>query len=295
MPAAPAPTRTFFDPYNSSSTGHQRAENRLSGSTSWRASRSHKLTQQLRDGTGGGGDKHVADLVGAGSEHFGRDGRKENGDWERGAPGLREHGWQDIRGMMRGQRKRVDDDEGPVVKKSKPKSERSASVSTSGSTSGVETRETTQEPPWSPRPSKQPDSKEDSNSNSSAPNSPSQIFRSLNIYLNGSTAPLVSDHRLKHLVAQHGGTTSIALGRRSVTHVIVGHDGGTGLASGKIHKEVALVRGAGIKYVTAQWVLDSIERGVRQPEARYVPKSLGGRIGGSGQASVRDLFRPRSK
>jgi len=121
------------------------------------------------------------------------------------------------------------------------------------------------------------------------------IFRHLNIYLDGSTAPLVSDHRLKQLFTQHGGTTSIGLGRRTVTHVIIGGDaagvaGGGGLASGKIQKEIARVGGKGVKYVTARWVLDSVERGIRQPEAKYAPPSLAGRIGGSGQASVRQMF-----
>jgi hypothetical protein len=97
----PSPTkaipavRTFFDPWNSSSTGHQRAENRLSGSTSWRASRNLKLSEQYKGGLGGGG-KRVADSVGAGSANFGKDGRKENGGWEKGAPGLRTGGQKSL-------------------------------------------------------------------------------------------------------------------------------------------------------------------------------------------------------
>jgi hypothetical protein len=92
--AAPA-RRTFFDPWNSSSTGHQRAENRLSGSTSWRASRSLKLGEQYKAGLSGGG-KRVADTVGAGSEDFGNDGRKEDGGWEKGAKGLRTGGQKSL-------------------------------------------------------------------------------------------------------------------------------------------------------------------------------------------------------
>lgn len=92
--AAPA-RRTLFDPWNSSSTGHQRAENRLSSSTSWRASRSLKLGEQYKGGLSGGGIR-VADTVGAGSEQFGKDGRKENGGWERGARGLRTGGQKSL-------------------------------------------------------------------------------------------------------------------------------------------------------------------------------------------------------
>ena len=60
------------------------------GLTSWRDSRSHKLARQFRDASDGGGESNVADLIGAGSEGFGRDGGKENGSWEIGAPGSRE-------------------------------------------------------------------------------------------------------------------------------------------------------------------------------------------------------------
>lgn len=94
-PSSTAPaTRTFFDPWNSSSTGHQRAENRLSGSTSWRDSRNLKLGEQYKAGLAGG--KRVTDTVGAGSEEFGKDGRKENGGWERGAKGLRTGGQKSL-------------------------------------------------------------------------------------------------------------------------------------------------------------------------------------------------------
>lgn len=94
------PRRAFFDPWNSSSTGHQRAENRLSGSTSWRASRSSKLGEQYKAGLSGGG-KRFADTVGAGSPDFGKDGRKENGGWERGAKGLRMGGQRSLTEVWR--------------------------------------------------------------------------------------------------------------------------------------------------------------------------------------------------
>jgi hypothetical protein len=92
--AAPA-TRTLFDPWNSSSTGHQRAESRLTGSTSWRVSRNRKLGEQFKSGINGG-SKRVADTVGAGSEDFGKDGRKENSGWEKGAKGLRTGGQKSL-------------------------------------------------------------------------------------------------------------------------------------------------------------------------------------------------------
>lgn len=70
IPAAAEPRfGAHFDSWNSSSTGHQRAENRLGGSTGWRQSRSMKLSHQFKSG-GSGGEKHISDLVGAGSKDW---------------------------------------------------------------------------------------------------------------------------------------------------------------------------------------------------------------------------------
>ena len=280
LPKAPQPTRVFFDPFNSSSRGHQYAENRLAGSTSWRDSRKYKLGHQFKDRTGGGGQKHLSDLVGAGSEHF-ENGRKGNRDWEVGTPGLREKGCQDIRGLLgtSGKRAREDGGNDAAEKRRRTDSEPARSEDqdeqatcaadaayVATSTTAIHTEEETKELP--------------------------QIFRGLTMYLNGSTMPLVSDHRLKHLWVQHGGNASIALGRRTVTHVILGEKGtGGGLAATKIQKENTTVRGKGVKYVSVQWVLDSIDKGIRQPESRYVAAGVKDKLGGSGQPSVATLFR----
>jgi hypothetical protein len=114
---------------------------------------------------------------------------------------------------------------------------------------------------------------------------PPQIFRGLAIYLNGSTAPLISDHKLKKIFVSYGGNVCLGLARRSVTHVIIGK---TGLAAGKIQMEVRKINGESVKYVTAQWVIDSVEAGKRKSEGPYLPKELG--IGGSRQKSVGQMF-----
>jgi len=57
-----------FDPWNSVSTGHQTAENKIGGSTGWRQSRTGKLAHQFR--SGGTGGKRISDKVGAGSEDY---------------------------------------------------------------------------------------------------------------------------------------------------------------------------------------------------------------------------------
>lgn len=87
-----------------------------------------------------------------------------------------------------------------------------------------------------------------------------QIFGGLVIYINGSTHPVISDHKLKHLLAENGARLSIHLGRRSVTHVILGtpaggggSGAGGGLSGTKIEKEIKRVGGCGIKYVGVEW------------------------------------------
>lgn len=88
---------------------------------------------------------------------------------------------------------------------------------------------------------------------------PRGIFDGLIVYVNGSTHPLVSDHKLKQLLTENGARMSLHLGRRRVTHVILGRPGsvgrgaGGGLAGSKMEKEVRRVGGCGIKYVGAEW------------------------------------------
>lgn len=248
--AAPA-TRTFFDPWNSSSTGHQRAENRLSGSTSWRDSRNLKLGEQYRGGVTGG--KRVADTVGAGSADFGKDGRKENGGWERGAKGLRTGGQRSLaeawaagrsRGVeSHGNNSRVHSNALSTRHRASPTPEHLSNSASDYDEIDVPT-------------SAQVDIERDSATSSHQP--PKQIFSGLCFYVNGSTAPLVSDHKLKQLIAAHGANSSIAFGRRSVTHVILGSSSregraGGGLAASKIQKEIVRAGGRPVKFVTAEW------------------------------------------
>ncbi|KAF2115461.1 hypothetical protein BDV96DRAFT_458604, partial [Lophiotrema nucula] len=243
--AAPA-ARTFCDPWNSSSTGHQRAENRLSGSTSWRQSRNLKLGDQYKAGLGGG--KRLADTVGAGSETFGKDGRKENGSWERGASGLRPGGQRSLMEAWGAKKNTV-----------KPSSQEKSTV--------AEECEVHADPT---------EDNEDATISEAQDHVPKhkQIFTNLCFYLNGSTAPLISDHKLKQLLALHGGNMSIALGRRTVTHVILGNTSsnggcGGGLAGSKIQKEIVRTGGKSVKFVTAEWILECIKAGRRVPEARF--------------------------
>lgn len=91
-------------------------------------------------------------------------------------------------------------------------------------------------------------------------NKKKEIFDGLVIYINGSTHPLISDHKLKHVLAENGARMSLHLGRRQVTHVILGklsgssgRGAGGGLSGTKIEKEIRRVGGCGVKYVGVEW------------------------------------------
>ena len=225
-----------------------------------------KLGHQFRSGDGGG--KRVFDSVSAGSLDFGKDGRKENGSWERGAPGLREKGWRDISAIMM---------EGGRAEKERRQMEKLSKErefpETGECASQLENEGETQV-----------DKKE------------KEIFAGLTIYLNGSTAPMISDHKLKHLLATHGANVSISLGRRKVTHVILGkhNDGkgsgaGGGLSGSKIQKEISRVGGKGVKFVGVEWVIESLKVGKRLPEARFESLS----IAPTGVKSVYGMFQKK--
>ena len=86
-----------------------------------------------------------------------------------------------------------------------------------------------------------------------------KVFDGLVIYINGSTYPLIGDHRLKHLLAENGAKLSLHLGWRQVTHVILGNPAGGGVGAGgglagtKIEKEIRRIGGCGVKYVGVEW------------------------------------------
>lgn len=237
------PTKNIFDPWNTASTGHQRAENKLSGSTSWRDSRNQKLSAQYHGGITGG--KRVADSVGAGSETFGKDGRKANGGWLKGASGLRGNGQRSIMEAFAG------------TAYKQPASPPPATEESSYNERQLSPQPVIVENPESIPPSHQPTTlNEDRPHQEPAPKK--QVFENLCVYINGTTGPLVSDHKLKYLLAQHGARISIALGRKTVTHVILGNTynkggAGGGLAGTKIQKEVSRVGGKGIKFVSVEW------------------------------------------
>lgn len=307
-PTSAKPKRRFFDPWNSSSTGHQRADNSLAGSTSWRESRSLKLSNQFAGGASGGA--RLADTVGAGSENFGKDGRLENGDWARGASGLREKGQISVVEAFRVKKVGVKD---TPVEKEKVKLVVDEAQEQGLNLLDIPSAQPHQEDFSQEQPSSYEDKllREDSSPNEQAQEKKHdqdtgdittqklpQVFAGTCIYINGSTFPTISDHKLKHLLVTHGARLSIHLGRRSVTHVILGRPNasavpgaGGGLAASKMQKEIAKMGGKNVKFVTAEWVMESVANGKRAPEQRFEAVRLA--LKGTGR--VQEMFAKAAK
>ncbi|KAK4230248.1 hypothetical protein QBC38DRAFT_441121 [Podospora fimiseda] len=312
-----------FDPWNSSSTGHQRSESR--GPQGWRESPNMKMNAQFRAGYAGG--DRISDTVGVGSEDYDESLKmlvpKE----------LRMRAEKSVADMLRnpGSMK-------SLLKSQKPKPVTPASPILNEEDDGLtpeereaialmeaedalqrenddgltpEEREAFARMEEEDQRRRRAESTPDTTlgdiippSNQEAfartqekaidsPQKQRKIFDGLTTYINGSTFPLISDHRLKQLLAENGARISLHLGRRQVTHVILGKPAngprsgaGGGLAGGKIEKEIRRLGGCGVKYVGVEWVLESIKVGKRQPETRFSNLKIAPR----GQQSVFGAF-----
>ncbi len=280
----PPPPRIRFDPWTSSTTGHQTDPfNRLVGgggvsSTTWRAIRTAKLAHQYEGGVTGG--------VGRISDSGEGEG---DGEGKGVGDGGKKRGWEE-KGWLVGCDDYANGDDGGVKKmkegnedengdrNGESKTTRTTTITTTKTLGNIHSRSlpnhsnhqliTSTNPPPLPTRTLQPPSPNltstsISTSTSTSTSTPRKIFQGLRVYLNGSTAPIVSDHRLKQLLTQHGAGVSISLGRRSVTHVILGTPNagsgggrggaGGGLSASKIEKEIKRVGGCGVKYVGVEW------------------------------------------
>lgn len=214
------------------------------------------------------------DSVGAGNPGFGKDGRKENGSWEKGAKGLREEGWRDIEVLIKS---------GPEVEREVREKERMDKEGEFPETRVPGVRDEEEEEEGEAEALEEREKKRLKRG----------VFQDLAFYINGSTGPMVSDHRLKQILAENGGRVSLGLARRSVTHVIVGRPNGRtggaggGLSGSKIEKEIQRVRGCGVKFVSVEWVLDSLAAGKKLPEHKYE----GVKTAPSGVGSVMGMFK----
>ncbi|KAB5572714.1 hypothetical protein GE09DRAFT_681613 [Coniochaeta sp. 2T2.1] len=287
--AADANLSRVFDPWNSVGAGHQRPETK--GPGGWRESHATKMNSQLIAGNTGG--KRIHDTVGAGSLEFDERHKvvipKE----------VRAKAKCSVADLLRrqGSGSRSEKGSSSSLPGSRPLSSAGSADSRPPSVSPVKNQveaekgkgtapDIARQQPRGDTPMDD-DRKEDDD-----PKKQRKIFDNLVIYVNGSTYPIISDHKLKHLLAENGARMSFHLGRRQVTHVIlgrpaaVGHGAGGGLAGGKLEREIRKVGGCGIKYVGVEWVLESIKAGKRLPEARFANLKVAPR----GQQSVYGAF-----
>ncbi|KAL2261650.1 hypothetical protein VTK26DRAFT_3692 [Humicola hyalothermophila] len=283
-PKLPAPAEPrhscSFDPWNSVSTGHQRAEGR--GPQGWRHSRNLKMNSQFRAGNSGG--QRISDTVGVGSEHSDdRLGMLMPKD-------VRGRAVTSVADMLRnpGTMRARPSSLTPSVSVPRPSLAGQGKGDDGGKGSnGLAAEERLAMARGAEGGAREADDREDGRAQGRR-----KIFDGLVIYVNGSTYPLVSDHKLKHLLAENGASMSLHLARRQVTHVILGKPSGPsagaggGLAGGKLQKEIRRVGGCGIKYVGVEWVLESIKAGKRLPEARFANLKIAAR----GQQSVLGSF-----
>ncbi|ORY28262.1 BRCT domain-containing protein [Naematelia encephala] len=96
----------------------------------------------------------------------------------------------------------------------------------------------------------------------------SELFRGCVFYINGSTGPRLSNLQLQHIITSNGGRFT-ATQNGSNTHIIANG----GLSGSKTQKHINGQGGRGAsrraKVVRVEWVLDSLERGIKLSEARY--------------------------
>lgn len=244
-PRPPSPqNHKIFDTWNSSSTGHQRAEIRDSPGTWRNITRSDKLERQLRDGhcdSSSGPSMAFDGTCGSSPEA-----KKGEWKWVSDAEAKREKlGVKDIRSFMGvGKRKAPEiENEKAQEKEKKAKVDADkeaftiAAASAAPSTSSLGTG--TAEPANLPQ--------------------KSTLFAGITVYVNGSTLPQISDYKLKHLLVSHGAKISVAMARRSVSHVIIGQPSATasgaggGLAARKLQQEIERGGWKGVRVVGVDW------------------------------------------
>lgn len=283
----------IFDPWNSSSTGHQQAENPYANTTAWRNTRGRKLERQFRSGDcvrsaddevykSMAFDGTVGPLSPEGNKNekchpSNKGSRSGTGEWRwvSEAEAKRAHtGVRDIRSFMGVNKRKAGDEEGGGKQLGKKKREReklefhtgregvssprvvtTASTTTSGSTSGSITSST--EPDSVPALAN--DATSAAGSDAKEEPAPKKIFAGVTVYVNGSTLPQISDHKLKHLLVLHGARISIAMARKTVSHIIVGKSGvagagaGGGLAARKLQQEIERGGWKGFRIVGVDW------------------------------------------
>lgn len=129
--------------------------------------------------------------------------------------------------------------------------------STSSTTQSTSTSTTGPPPTPAPKSDSKPTLDQPQKTATKSPSS--NLFAGTTIYINGSTLPQISDHKLKALLAAHGATIAIAMARKTVSHIIIGQPGttgqgaGGGLAAGKLQSEIERGGWKGVRIVSVDW------------------------------------------
>lgn len=287
-PQPPEPrNHLYFDPWQSASTGHQRAAEGggFLGSTSWRDARSAKLTKQYQSGdclSGRGKglrlgleNKATQKSTLVPSAFNGKCPSQSppkipaSGEWAmvtRDVAKRNELGVRDIRSFMGvSKRKAVEE----LEKDTKTETKKIRTVG-GGGRSLSPARDVPKQDMETETEKSQIEDKPQHDSHSGTTldlKSTSSIFAGVTIFINGSTFPRISEYKLKHLLASNGAKTSIYMARKTVTHVLVGQPNtgagsgsrtavsgaGGGLAASKLQQEIARGGWKGVKVVCVDW------------------------------------------
>lgn len=225
-PAAQPQIGNSYDPWNSTSTGHQRSEGRIG--IGWRDSRALKMQNQFAGKYGGG--ERLADTYGPGAEDYDEK--------------LRAQVPKEMQARMKNNVANM------LMRPGSMKAAMETAVSTKP---GMSVNKDCADGEKLLGRRKVESEQHDEGLKGQG------LFDGLVVFVNGSTHPLISDYKLKRLLAEHGARLSIHLARRQVTHVILGRPAsggqgcGGGLAGGKLEKEIRRVGGCGVKYVGVEW------------------------------------------
>ncbi|KAJ5733405.1 hypothetical protein N7493_002191 [Penicillium malachiteum] len=289
----------IFDSWNSASTGHQRAQSGYAGSSGWRDTRSLKLERQFnggdclreKDHAPAARSRAFDGTCGSDSDSEDKKMTSVNGHeewrWVSDAEAMRSQiQVRDIRHFMGVGKRKASDEIGKGDKKLKVEAgdEQSAKPKSSEIIPSTRSNSTTDEPRSIPLSNLE-----------SAPNI--KIFAGMTVFINGSTLPLISDHKLKQLLVKYGAKISIYMARKTVSHVIIGQSNtdkvtenglgaGGGLSARKLQQEIARGGWKGVKIVSVDWALESIKAGKRLAEFRFAVLN----VAQKGQQSISGLF-----
>lgn len=115
----------------------------------------------------------------------------------------------------------------------------------------------------------------------------SSIFSGLIFFINGYTTP--SNDELRRLIRKNSGRNESAREQPHMTHFVCSQ-----FNDQQIRKEMERTKPRHYKYVTEDWIVKSIEAGLKLPESDFLPHQLRhiSTVGGAGGSSLFTTLRP---